>query len=422
MPTLKKNDLFVVAITNSLTDIKHKVLNFLYAPIVGASSIQLYMALYSCVGLGTFESVTASHDTLLDTLAIKPQDFLLLRENLEGIGLLDTYYNQGVYLYLLKEPLHPYEFFKNSQLAHLLTVKVGKSNFEKLVQELSTYKYDINQFKNITKSFDEVYGIVPLNGKNEFASFWASANNQGVVLKSRHFDFDQLDIRLRARDILSEDVIKTDKFYQEVNSLSFYYGFCERELEEIIIRSINEKHELDYEELNRQAKLFYDRRSQPLTIQRKEPTTLKSENQIINTLNTISPNELMYHKYGTYLIAPEIEMIKMLQEKTGLTNGIINVLLLYVTEEKKGEIPSYNYFMKIANTWKRTGIVTTEAAYRHVNEMNEKKQGAVPKVTTKVPDWYENYLADMKEKVKTSKSQYQGLTLEDVLKDYEEKK
>lgn len=421
MPALKKSDLFVVAITNNLTDIKHKVLNFLYSPIVSVSSIQLYMALYSCVGLGAFESNANPHQDLLETLAINPQDFILMRENLEGIGLLDTYYQQGVYLYLLKEPLHPYEFFKNEQLAHLLMVKLGKSSFEKLVQELSTYKYDINQFAKITKSFDEVYGLVPLKNKNEFSNFWASANNDGVVLKNRHFDFDQLDIRLRAREILSEEIIKTDKFYHEINALSFFYGFCERDLEDIIIRSIDENHDLNYEELSRHAKMYYDRRDLPLVIKRKEPGTLKSENQIINTLNTISPNDYMYHKYGTYLTSPEIEMLKLLQDKTQLPNGVINVLLSYVTAEKEGEIPSYNYFLKIANTWKRVGIVTTEDAYRHINKTVEKNQGTAKKVT-KVPDWYQNYMKDMDEKVKTSKSQYEGLTLEDVLKDYEEKK
>lgn len=424
MPELKKSDMFIVAITNNLTDIKHKVLNFLYAPIVGVSSIQVYMALYSSVGLGTFESKAVPHQNLLQTLAIKPQDFILFRENLEAIGLLDVYYNQGVYLYLLKEPLHPYDFFKNDQLAHLLMVKLGKESFEQLVQELSTYKYDINKFEKITKSFDEVYGIVPLNKKNVFADFWVSANNQGVVLKDRHFDFDQLDILLRARDILSEKIIRTEKFYHEVNLISFFYGFCEKDLEDIILRSVDVDKNLNYDELRKNAKIYYETSTKPVTVERKEPPTVKSKNEVINTLNTLSPNEYVYKQFGTHLTSPEIETIRLLYEETGFPNGVINVLLTYVITELKGQIPNFNYLIKVANTWKRAGVVNTEDALNHINQNNQKtnKNQRYPvKKETKVPGWYENYLVDMEEKIKESSSKLDNVSLEELLKNFKEK-
>jgi len=420
MPALKSNDLFVATITNNLTDIKHKVLNFLYAPIVGVNSIQVYMALYSCVGIGTFESNAMPHQTLLQTMSLKPQDFILLRENLEAMGLLDVYYNQGVYLYLLKEPLHPYDFFKNEQLAHLLSIRLGKKEFEKLVIELSTYKFDITKFTNITKSFDEVYGIVPLKKENIYSNLWASAHNNGVVLKDKHFEFDYLHLILRSRDILSDKVLNSEKFYHEVNTLSFFYGFCEKDLEEIVCLSVDSDKNINYDELRKHAKIRYDKRQKPVTIERITPPTMKSQNEVVNTLNSLSPNEHFKAKYGVDLMGSEIEIIREVSEKTGFPNGVINVLVTYVVDELNGAFPNANYFLRVANGWKRAKIATTEDALNHINKNNARKR-TQNKTEANTPSWYKKYLTDLDQKVKASNEKYQGMTLEDVLKDFKEK-
>ena len=43
------------------------------------------------------------------------------------------------------------------------------------------------------------------------------------------------------------------------------------------------------------------------------------------------------------------------------------------------------------------------------------------KTEANTPSWYKKYLTDLDQKVKASNEKYQGLTLEDVLKDFKEK-
>ena len=39
--------------------------------------------------------------------------FVEIRNKLEAIGLLETYYNDNLYIYLLKKPLDGIDFFNN---------------------------------------------------------------------------------------------------------------------------------------------------------------------------------------------------------------------------------------------------------------------------------------------------------------------
>jgi replication initiation and membrane attachment protein len=425
MPALKKNDQFVVAITDKLTDLKLKVLNFLYSPIMGTGAVQLYTTMIACVGFGQFESDTYNHQKIFQMMDLKtPQEFLQMRESLEALGLLDVYYRDGVYLYLLKEPLHPYDFFCNAQLVHLLTVKIGKSEFDRLLSDFLTYKYNVNNFTKVTKKFDEVFGIVPLSSENTFANWWASATNNGIVLKDRHFDFNHLDILLRARDLLDEAVITSDAFYQEMNRLSFMYGFDESDLADIVLRSTDQYHNINYEDLKTQAKWFYDRKDKPVTIQKVAGKTVNESNEIIKKLEMLSPNEVIKAKYGTDLTSGEIEMFEELRQKTGFPYGVINVLLIYLTEEKNGEIPNLNYFLRVANSWKRAKILTTEDAYNHISRpaTTPERKPAYGKKEKPVTDWYQDYINEINQKTKENKEKNSEKTIDELLKDFEEKK
>ena len=100
-------------------------------------------------------------------------------------------------------------------------------------------------------------------------------------------------------------------------------------------------------------------------------------------------------------------MIDDLIKNTGFPQGVINFMVLLVVNEKNGEIPSYNYFEKIANTWKRAKVKTTLDA---INLVNSKKMGdgeAKPqrkggKTIVEVPDWYSDYEKKLKEASKAN--------------------
>ena len=74
---------------------------------------------------------------------------------------------------------------------------------------------------------------------------------------------------------------------------------------------------------------------------------------MVKKLESTSAAKVFEGKTGTELLPNEIQIFDQLQRKTGVSIGIINVLMLYVLEEKGGEVPSYNFYLKILNTWIR---------------------------------------------------------------------
>ena len=111
--------------------------------------------------------------------------------------------------------------------------------------------------------------------------------------------------------------------------------------------------------------------------------------KLINALNTITPNDLVKHKYQTELTSSEISMFDKLLKETNITVGVLNVCILYVLSEKNGEIPSFNYFLKVINTWIRAGINDTASALAYINNTEPKKQKPTRSKTVKqLPKWY----------------------------------
>ena len=82
-------------------------------------------------------------------------------------------------------------------------------------------------------------------------------------------------------------------------------------------------------------------------------------------------------------------MFDKLLKETNITVGVLNVCILYVLSEKNGEIPSFNYFLKVINTWIRAGINDTASALAHINNTEPKKQKTTRSKTVKqLPKWY----------------------------------
>jgi replication initiation and membrane attachment protein DnaB len=99
------------------------------------------------------------------------------------------------------------------------------------------------------------------------------------------------------------------------------------------------------------------------------------------------------------------------------------VLLLYLTEEKNGEIPNLNYFLKVANSWKRAKILTTEDAYNHISRpATTDRKPTYGKKEKPVTEWYQDYINEINQKTKENKEKNSDKTIDELLKDFEEKK
>ena len=98
-------------------------------------------------------------------------------------------------------------------------------------------------------------------------------------------------------------------------------------------------------------------------------------------------------------------MFEKLLTSTSLPLGVLNVLIIYVISSKNGEIPSYNYFLKIANSWIRGGIKTTLMALDKISGNMPKTTSPKQKPAKQTAAWYGEYLEQEKKKLENKKEE-----------------
>lgn len=414
---LSINDELIISRLEPLTDYAKKVLSSLYAPIIGTLGINLYVSLYNFVEKEEIESDVILHKTLFSRLFIEDvNEFLNTRKKLEALGLLEVYIktenDKVIYIYQLKTVADPYDFLTNPVLEEMLKSNISNEEFDEIVSELLIHRYDIGNFENITHSFDEVFMVSKKEEPSKYQNYWVSSKNKGINLKSSYFDYECLIILLEALDLIDVKVLRSLDFYNTVNRLSFMYGLTVEEMKDAINASVTPNGNIDYEVLNINVKYQYDNKNQKIKIKPLKIQTSVADKLIVALENT-PPKDIVENKYGTKLTSSEIEMFEMLRNTTSLSLGVLNVLIIYVIDSKNGEIPSYNYFLKIANAWVRGGIMTTQMALDKISGNVVTKTKNIAKPTKKTASWYDEYLEKEKEKLAKPKEE-SSESLEDL--------
>ena len=97
-----ENSAFSIVIEDILTDLDRRVLTYLYLPIIGEKALSIYQTLFTMVNPLEKESSILSHSQVLNLLKLSAKTFTLERRTLEAVGLLSTYYKDGLFVYVLK--------------------------------------------------------------------------------------------------------------------------------------------------------------------------------------------------------------------------------------------------------------------------------------------------------------------------------
>lgn len=396
---------FEIMITSPLSNYDQKVLLKLYMPIIGNKAISLYQTLYSLVGESLYESEIYQHEKIVKQMHLRSiEKFCNIRNMLEAIGLLDTYYKDNLYVYYLKKPLDALSFFNNAELATLLEYQVGQDTYVSTFLEFVVRKLDLNKFEKVNHYFDEVFNI-ELSEDIMLSEANALGKNNGIVTSNKNFDYNHFTILLTAQDLLKEEYLVRQDFIDLIYRYSFLYGLDVQEMKDVIVLSCDENREVDYLEIAKNAKIIYNKKGKKLGVAPKiaMKKTTKTNDKLINFLETASPNEFVKQKTGTVLTGSEIEMFDQLLRDTNIGIGVLNVLIGYVLEELKGQIPGYNYFLKIINTWKRAKVISTLDAIDYINNVNKPRKFVTTKPEKNVPDWYEGYMDDINRKNQDTK-------------------
>jgi len=369
---LDSNSKFNIYSSFTLSNDDVAAVSLLYGPLIGSDAAILYFALAALLERNNLKSEEIIHQDIFDLYSLKPNDFLKARYKLEGIGLLVSYLDEDKYIYVLCPPLSPKTFIKDVTLGLYLYSKLRKETFEFIYNHFKIEKLDKNKYKNITKSFDEVYES-RLDNDNTFEKFQyilGKKPNKGIVINDYKFDFDYFVKEINV-DFLEVGVTKT--FKKQICDMSFVYGFNEAEMISLFNDSINKSGYYDFRILKKKSNILFtykkNMNAPKLTEKNDDNNTF---GDIISFLDNASPSELLGELIPNYP-ASYLDTIMEIYTSIELPRGVINCMIAKVLKDKSGELPSVKYFKKVSESWIIDNIFSTADAIKYVTTAKDKK-------------------------------------------------
>jgi replication initiation and membrane attachment protein len=376
----------------------YRSLTLLYLPLLGIDSYATYSVLMS---LDNDE--ICNFKKLLDLLNFHSLNTLKNAINkLEGMGLLKSFYSETKgYLYETIPPLNQMMFFDNEVLSSLLETQIGEVELKKLFTKNRTRNIG---YKNITKKFNEVFETSSKSITNTMSKFF----DQGIVVENKDFNYSLFRI-LFDSSVLSEDVLNDPKFKSRIERISYLYKLQEDEIHDVIIKTIDIDHNLEYASISKNARYAFQNKYKANNpriesiVEDKFLPSVKDDawRDVLNLVENLEIVDVLESISGIKPAVSEVKMFEELLNNTHFSTGVINLMILYVNTEKKGELPGYNYFEKIANTWARAKIKTPYDVLKYLEsrtnqETKPKDNYKTPyKKVKPLPDWYDEYTKNL---------------------------
>ena len=239
-------DTYVVVNKTILQENDSKILTMLYQPIIGITAVNLYMTLCHDLDKNEFMSEECSHHHLMTNMRINLEDIIIAREKLEGVGLLKTYYKESEdvnnYIYEIFSPLSASEIFSHPILNIVLYNNVGKKEYERLINNFKLPRINYSSYEDITKNFDDVFDSVS-GSMFENALKDIKTTHKLNINVDNEFDFELLESILPTGLLNKKSLTKDVK--NLIQNLSFIYNLEVEEMKNLIINSVNEKHNID---------------------------------------------------------------------------------------------------------------------------------------------------------------------------------
>ncbi|MDX8342100.1 replication initiation and membrane attachment family protein [Rossellomorea sp. YZS02] len=416
-------DHYTVGTNGMLQEYDRKIITFLYQPLIGSVCYSLYMSLWGEVEENRLWSTDSTHYHLMNVLSVNLQDVYEARMKLEGIGLLKVYEKKDdedrQFLYELQPPLSPREFFHDGMLNVYLYRKIGRTHYLRLKKFFTDVSVDMNQYTNITRSFQDVFTSEQINFLHHDANvdsetgtgeqYMKYGKNDGLALDEVDFDFQLLLAGL------SESMVPRKAFTQNVKEtvlkLSYLYGINPLQMKNIVLSSLDADDAIDIELLRKTARDWYGMQTgdqlPDLTtrMEAKKPAVrdkpLSQEEELIDYLETTSPKDVLSDiSNGGSPSKADLQAVEEVLMSQKLPIGVMNVLIQYVLLKTDMKLTK-GYMEKIASHWSRKKV--TSASEAMILAKNEHKQylewaegkketksnrRRKPIRTEKLPDWF----------------------------------
>lgn len=420
--TLLPADVYFVINKTIISEFDKKVIIDLYQPIIGPLAVSLYFSFISDLDNLELNSKIYSHHHLMVNLKNGLDVIKQARESLESVGLIKTFVkindNQNNYIYELFSPLTPNEFFNHPILNVVLYNNIGENEYNNLINIYKIKKYDLKDYKDISKSINDTYRSIgnTLKINYEFKEKESLSVNSNDVI-----DFD-LIISSIPNNILSDKAFNK-KTKELINNLAFVYDIDNLRMIDLIRLSIGENGMIIKEKLINNVRKYYDfnnNGSLPTLIYRTQPEYLKqgfndtsNRGKMLYVFENTSPYDfLMGKNKGIKPNSRDLKLLEYLAVELNMKPAVINVLIDYVLRINDNKL-NKNYVLAIAGEWVRSNIDTaTKAMERAEKEHKKNKNKVFVKKSETVPVWFNenNDKQDLSEDEKNE--------LENLLKDF----
>lgn len=152
---------FIVAAASDFVRFDQATFIDFYQPLLSPTALGLFYALQSQLVPEPMLAKRQAHSIMLDRLNLGVAQFAEARNSLEGVEMLQTFYQQdeigGVYVYVLQPTMTPEEFINDDLLSVRLLQQIGEQRFDELVARSRRYQFDTSRMHNLTHDYFEVF-------------------------------------------------------------------------------------------------------------------------------------------------------------------------------------------------------------------------------------------------------------------------
>ena len=348
------------------------VISLLYTPLMGSDALMVYLAFCSLLERNNMKSEDVIHQDLFDIYSIKPNEFMKARTKLEAIGLLNTYYKDNSYIYVVCPPLTAKNFIKDATLGLYLYSNIRKETFDYIYNHFKIEKFEKSNYENITKSFDEVFDS-QINTDYTFDKFkyiLGKKPNKNIKIKQYTLDFDSF-VKNINKDFLEIGITKN--FKDQICNLAFVYGFDENEMIGLFNDSINKSGLYDYRLLKKKANILFNYKRNmkaPKLVAKNEEEFIVKNEELINYLENASPSIILEDLIPNYPVN-YLDIVNEIISNINLPKGVLNCMIMKVIKEKSGELPAFNYFKKVSESWIKDNVFSTIDAIKYITTLVE---------------------------------------------------
>ena len=382
---------FIVAAASDFVRFDQATFIDFYQPLLSPTALGLFYALQSQLVPEPMLAKRQAHSIMLDRLNLGVAQFAEARNSLEGVEMLQTFYQQdeigGVYVYVLQPTMTPEEFINDDLLSVRLLQQIGEQRFDELVARSRRYQFDTSRMHNLTHDYFEVFRPDRAAWDAERpvlnnARATAVPKSQAIQkLPSNSFDFNFLLDQLRNRGIDLQSVKEQRKL---IISESVLYSIDESSMAGLVYDATDFRSGiLQPQALKRGIAAHYagtlrrsDDPAPTIPAAAEDLTDLgEVERSLIQMARQYAPYDYLAgikQSSGSGYVSPnERNTLTRLVEQGQLPGEVVNILIYHIIVQKENTTLKASLADGIANAWIKAGVKTAADAIREIK--NHKK-------------------------------------------------